>query len=136
MPTGEWQIDRMGRRRAVKRKQKRVMLTALGVYGDGHWEILTWQLANTEDAAAWRTFLGDLYVKGITEQSTELVVSDGAKGLAKALYSHSPGVPHQRCIFHKIKNIADYLQYAELMVAASGVICSITGRTPVIEVRV
>ena len=120
VPTGEWQSDSLGRRRAVKRKQKRVMLTALGIYGDGHWEILTWQLANTEDAAAWSNFLGALYVKGVTEQSTELVVSDGAKGLAKALYSHLPGVPHQRCIFHKIKNISDYLQYSELMVDAWG----------------
>jgi len=120
VPTGEWQRDSMGRRRAVKRKQKRVMLTALGIYGDGHWEILTWQLADSEDAPAWSSFLGTLYVKGITEQSTELVVSDGAKGLAKALYSHLPGVPHQRCIFHKIKTISDYLLYSELKVDACG----------------
>jgi transposase-like protein len=120
VPTGEWQRDSMGRRRAVRRKQKRVMLTALGIWDDGHWEILTWQLANTEDAAAWSRFLGALYVKGVTEQSTELVVSDGSKGLAKALYSHLPGVPHQRCIFHKIKSISDYLQYEELKVGDWG----------------
>jgi transposase-like protein len=120
VPTGEWHLDGMGRRRAVRRKQKRVMLTALGIYGDGHWEILTWQLADTEDTLAWSRLLGALYVKGITEQSTELVVSDGAKGLAKALYSHLPGVPHQRCIFHKIKNIADYLLYSELKIDACG----------------
>lgn len=116
VPTGQWHHDSMGRRRTVRRKQKRVMLTALGVWDDGHWEILTWQLAHTEDAAAWSRFLGALYVKGITEQSTKLVVSDGSKGLAKALYSHLPGVPHQRCIFHKIKSISDYLQYEELKV--------------------
>lgn len=120
VPTGEWQLDSMSRRRAVRRKQKRVMLTALGVYGDGHWKILTWQLANAEDAPAWSSLLSTLYTKGITEQSTELAISDGAKGLAKALYSHLPGVPHQRCIFHKIKNISDYLLYSELKVDAWG----------------
>jgi transposase-like protein len=99
----------------VKRKQKQVMLTALGIWGDGHWEILTWQLASEEDAASWGALLGTLYTKGITEETTELIVSDGAKGLDKALYSHLWGVPHQRCIFHKIKNIADHLQYRELM---------------------
>jgi len=120
VPTGEWKSDNMGRRRPVKQKQKRVMLTALGIFDDGHWEILTWQLACQEDAAAWSTFIGTLYVKGITEHTTQLIVSDGAKGLEKALYSHLYGVPHQRCIFHKIKNIADHLQYGELMVDVAG----------------
>jgi putative transposase len=114
VPTGEWQTDCSGRRRAVKHQQKRVMLTALGLWADGHWEILSWQLATAEDAPSWSAFLGTLYTKGITEQTTQLVVSDGAKGLDKALYSHLYGVPHQRCIFHKIKNITDHLQYAVL----------------------
>ena len=118
VPTGEWKTDASGRRRAVKGQQKLVMLTALGLWDDGHWEILTWQLAANEDAASWGTFVGTLYRKGITEATTQLIVSDGTKGLDKALYSHLYGVPHQRCIFHKIKNIADHLQYRELMAEA------------------
>ena len=114
VPTGEWKTDSSGRRRAVKHKQKRVMLTALGLWDDGHWEILSWQLAMEEDASSWSAFIGTLYTKGITEQTTQLIVSDGSKGLEKALYSHLYGVPHQRCIFHKIKNITDHLQYAAL----------------------
>jgi putative transposase len=120
VPTGAWQTDRSGRRRTVKHQQKRVMLTALGLWDDGHWEILSWQLAPEEDAASWSTFVGTLYTKGITEQTTQLVVSDGAKGLDKALYSHLSGVPHQRCIFHKIKNITDHLQYQELRADTGG----------------
>ena len=113
VPTGEVKEDASGRQRAVKRQQKRVMLTALGIWGDGHWEILSWHLASQEDAPAWSTLVGALYTKGVTEETTQLVVSDGAKGLDKALYSHLYGVPHQRCIFHKIKNIADYLTYTD-----------------------
>jgi transposase-like protein len=118
VPTGEVKEDASGRQRAVKRQQKRVMLTALGIWGDGHWEILSWHLASQEDAPAWSTLVGALYTKGVTEETTQLVVSDGAKGLDKALYSHLYGVPHQRCIFHKIKNIADYLKYTDLIDAA------------------
>jgi len=115
VPNGECVPDASGRQRTVKRKQKRVMLTALGIWGDGHWEILSWHLASQEDAPAWSTFVGALYTKGVTKETTQLVVSDGAKGLDKALYSHLYGVPHQRCIFHKIKNITDHLQYADLL---------------------
>jgi putative transposase len=109
VPTGEITQDSSGRKRAVKRKQQRVMLTALGIWPDGHWEILSWHLAANEDAPSWGALVGTLYTKGVTEQTTQLIVSDGSAGLEKALYSHLYGVPHQRCIFHKIKNIADHL---------------------------
>ena len=112
--TGEVKSDRLGRQRPVKHKEKRVMLTALGLWDDGHWEMLTWQLAPGEDAGSWGRLLAALYRKGLTEETTRLIVSDGAQGLDKALYSHCWEVPHQRCIFHKSKNIADYLQYTAL----------------------
>lgn len=115
VPTGDIKRDAVGRKRPVKHKEKRVMLTALGIWEDGHWEILTWQLAPGEDAGSWGTLLGTLYTKGITEETTQLIVSDGGQGLEKALYSHLWGVPQQRCIFHKIKNIADHLQYTTLV---------------------
>jgi putative transposase len=113
-PTGEMTGDTRGRRRAVKRKQKRVMLSALGVWPDGHWEIVHWQIAEGENAQTWKTFFGQLYAKGLTQETTKLVVSDGAQGLEKGLADHFSGVPHQRCVLHKIKNIADHLLYGEL----------------------
>jgi transposase-like protein len=118
VPTGEWKTDASGRRRAVKHQQTRVMRTALGIWDDGHGEMLTWQLATEEEAAAWGTLVGTLYVKGITEPTTQLVVSDGARGLAKALDSHLYGVPHQRWLLHKIQHIADHLQYTDLRAEA------------------
>jgi hypothetical protein len=60
VPTGEVQEDARGRQRAVKRQQKRVMLTALGIWGDGHWEILSGHLASQEAAPAWSTLVGAL----------------------------------------------------------------------------
>jgi transposase-like protein len=118
VPTGDFTRDAVGRKRPVKHQAKRVMLTARGIWDDGHWEILTWPLASGEDAASWGALLGTLYGKGMTEETTQLIVSDGAQGLDKALYSHLWGVPHQRCLFHKIKNIAEHLQATELMAEA------------------
>ena len=49
-PTGDYRHDAQGRRRSVKRKQKRVVLSALGVWPDGHWEIVPWKVAEGERA--------------------------------------------------------------------------------------
>ena len=117
-PSGEMTMDTQGRRRAVKRKEKRVMLSALGVWPDSHWEIVHWQLAQGENEPAWKAFFGQLYAKGLTEETTKLVVSDGAQGLEHALDYHFYGVPHQRCVFHKIKNIADHLVHSALEMEA------------------
>src|SRR5262249_22405367 len=119
-PTGECRLDAQGRRRAVKRKQKRVVLSALGVWPDGHWEIVHWEVAEGERADTWKAFFGELYLKGVTEATTALVVSDGANGLESALDHHLYGVAHQRCIFHKIKQLADHLVFGELQVEPSG----------------
>ena len=113
-PTGDHGLDTQGRLRAVKRKEKRVVLSALGLWGDGHWEIVHWQSATGETEASWHHFLGELSHKGLTEETTKLVGSDGSSGLESALDDHVYGVPHQRCIFHKIKNLADHLVFDEL----------------------
>src|SRR5262249_59051110 len=93
---------------------------ALGVWPGGHWEIVHWQVAEGERADSWKAFFGELYRKGITEATTDLVVSDGANGLESALDYHLYGVAHQRCIFHKIKQLADHLVFGELQVEPSG----------------
>jgi putative transposase len=113
-PTGEIKVDSQGRRRPAKRKHRRVVLSALGMWPDGHWEIVHWQIAEGETAESWQAFFGHLQKKGMTQQTTELVVSDGAKGLESALDRYLLGVPHQRCIFHKMKNLADHLVFNDL----------------------
>jgi len=115
-PSGKMTVDSQGRRRAVKRKQKRVMLSALGVWPDGHWDIVHWQIAAGENETTWKTFFGQLSAKGLTEETTKLVVSDGAQGLESALAYQFHGVPHQRGVFHKIKHIADHLLSSALEV--------------------
>ena len=84
-PTGHVKRDAQGRRRAAQRKQTRVVLTALGVWPAGHWDIRCWQLAAPENAAAWDAFWQALSAQGGTAETTHLGVSDGAAGLATAL---------------------------------------------------
>ena len=108
-PTGEITVDSQGRRRPAKRKHRRVVLSALGMWPDGHWDIVHWQIAEGETAESWQAFLGHLQKKGMTRQTTELVGSDGAKGLESALDRYLLGIPPQRCIFHKMKTLANHL---------------------------
>jgi transposase-like protein len=84
----DYKVDTRGCRRAAKHKQKRVILTALGLWPDDCWAIVYWQVAVTENAMAWNAFPGKLYTKGITEETPQLVVSDGAKGIDSTLDRH------------------------------------------------
>jgi transposase-like protein len=113
-PPGDHGQDAQGRLRAVKRKDQRVVLSALGLWDDGHWEIVHWQIATGETAAAWPHCLGERYQKGRTDETTTLIISGGSKGLESALDDHDYGVPHQRGLFPKIKNLADHLVFDAL----------------------
>jgi len=118
-PSDEIKADALGRRRYAKRKQNRVVLSALGVWPDGHWEIVHWHIAEGETADSWQTLFKELQSKGITPETTQLVVSDGAPGLESALDRYLWGVPHQRCLFHKIKNLADHLVLNDLQLESA-----------------
>jgi transposase-like protein len=106
-PTGEIRPDRRGRRRAVKARRKVAVLVALGVWGhSGRWEVLDWELAEDESKAAWEQLLTRLEARGVyRERGLELIVHDGGKGLSAALDYLFPTVPHQRCVFHKLRNV-------------------------------
>jgi len=58
--------------------------------------------------ANWKQFFRHLKAKGLDTDEVQLVVSDGRPGLHTAIRSQFPDtVKHQRCIFHKLKNLAD-----------------------------
>ena len=62
-----------------------VVRSALGVWPDGHWEIVHGKGAEGERADPWKACFGALSLKGVPEATTDLVVSDGANGLESAL---------------------------------------------------
>lgn len=115
VPTGGTYRDRQGRQRARKGRIKRPILLAMGVWPEQDYaEILAWTLADGEDEDAWRTFLSQLEAAGIRgETGLEILIHDGGSGLCAALQTVFFGALHQRCLFHKLRNIARAIQLPE-----------------------
>ncbi len=110
-PNGAMRTDRKGRRRAVKGRFKRCVLIALGVWPEtGRQEVLAWQLTEGEGFTAWLGFLSQLEDQGLLGGQLSLIIHDGGAGLCAALRFLEVGVPEQRCLFHKLKNIAKAIE--------------------------
>ena len=111
-PTGATQTDRAGRRRTTKAKEKVCLLVALGLYPQsGRWGVLGWTLADSEGEAEWERLLVPLETRGLyRERGLELFIHDGGSGLRAALDLMYPHIPHQRCLFHKLRNLRAAIQ--------------------------
>jgi len=80
-----------------------VVLMALGVRATGEKVVLALRLVSDETTAAWGLLLEDLTRRGLARP--QLVLSDGSDGAQAALERTWPGVPHQRCLVHKLRNL-------------------------------
>lgn len=116
-PTGATHTDRAGRQRATKAKEKVCLLVALGLYPQtGRWGILSWTLADSESQAEWERLLIPLETRGLyRERGVELFIHDGGSGLIAALNLMYPHSPHQRCLFHKLRNLRSAIQVPTAM---------------------
>ena len=90
-------------------KTKKVLLVVLGVKADGSKELLGFQLANSESESWWWGFLSDLKQRGLLGKNLEVIVSDEAGDLVKAIQALYPRVSHQLCTFHKANDIGEHL---------------------------
>jgi transposase-like protein len=73
-------------------------------------------MVDQETKDNWKKFFRNLLVKGLDTSQLQLLVGDGRPGLHTAIRSVFPKtVKHQRCIFHKLKNLADNLTYKNLV---------------------
>lgn len=71
-------------------------------------------MAEDESKAAWEGLLTCLENRGVyRERGLELIVHDGGKGLAAALNFLYPTVPHQRCVFHKLRSIWQAIAFSD-----------------------
>jgi hypothetical protein len=105
--TSQTNTDRLGRQRMVKTRHKVCVLVALGLYPQSQrWGILGWEVADSESQAAWERLLLSLEQRGLfRERGLELFIHDGGSGLIAALTLLYPHLPHQRCLFHKLRNL-------------------------------
>jgi putative transposase len=110
--TGETRTDQTGRMRLVKKAKKVPILAVQGVWPTTkRTQLLAWMRADSEDAASWQKFLEALYEAGLTpENGLTLLVSDGSTGFRNAYENIYWQVPLQRCVFHKLRNIAQTLR--------------------------
>jgi len=105
--------DKLGRRRVVKQRVKLPVLIALGVWPEeGRSRVLDWEIATeaAEDRDNWLRLLNRLEERGLApHQGLTLFIHDGGSGLIAALTELFPDVPRQRCVFHKLRNLAHAL---------------------------
>jgi transposase-like protein len=113
--TGEVRQDKKGRFRPVKQAKKIPILAAQGVWpATGRTELLAWMQAEGEDEKSWQTFMERLWEAGLTpENGLKLLVSDGGTGFEAAYQKMYWFVLRQRCVFHKLRNLAHALKFAQ-----------------------
>jgi len=106
------------RRRRPRRGRKRLaaLLVAWGLRHDGREELVDFQaVEGPETYEAWSAFLTRLEGRGLRpwnrwDEQLEMIVTDGDAGLEAACDLVWPTVPRQRCVFHRLQNVARRLR--------------------------
>jgi transposase-like protein len=114
-PNGQVCRDRKDRKRAVKGRFKVPVMIAMGVWPDSdRCEILSWVQGESESAEEWVKFLDALEAQGICGRNgLKLIIHDGGLGLCSALQTVWFDAEQQRCLFHKLRNIAKAIRLSE-----------------------
>ena len=99
---------------------KKVMLCALGLREDGTKELLSFRLVDKEDSSSWESFLVDLKSRGLAGKQVKLITTDGNPGLIKAVKAVYPFLAIQRCIVHKLRNVAVKLRRVHMTPCMAG----------------
>lgn len=89
---------------------KGVLLAAVGIKRNGQKEIIGARLCDSESEKDWTSFLIDVKTRGLAGKNLELVTTDGGPGLLAALKTIYPFKKRQRCIAHKLRNMASRLK--------------------------
>lgn len=79
------------------------LYTSIGVNSNGIRQILSMDIYSSEDEMDWNNFFFKLQERGLT--GVKLVISDGHKGIMKAVRESFPESLWQYCHFHFIKNL-------------------------------
>lgn len=96
---------------------KRVLLlVAYGIRDNGTRQLLAFLRANSESQNGWEGLLNDLRQRGLSGSKLQLITTDGCPGLAAALETVYPRVPHQRCWVHKMRNLLGHVRKRDYQV--------------------
>jgi len=89
--------------RQRSRYVNQAVLLIVGVRADGYREILGIKIADREDEGFWLSLFEDLKNRGLV--GTQLVISDGHKGIRNAVHRAFPGASWQLCHVHFLRAI-------------------------------
>ena len=89
--------------RVKSRYINRAFLVVTGINEDGYREILGARIADGEDESFWSGLFDDLKLRGLS--GVDLVVSDGHKGILKAVQESFLGASWQMCHVHFIRSV-------------------------------
>ncbi len=85
---------------------------ALAVRGDGSREVLGMWLSDNEGAAYWTSVFNEIKTRGCND--ILIAVTDGLKGMTKAIETVFPKTIHQTCIVHLLRNSTAFVSYKDL----------------------
>jgi transposase-like protein len=81
--------------------ENKALFIVSGIRNDGLREILGTRLADSEDSLFWQDLFEDLKERGL--RGVKLIVSDGHKGIQKAVRESFIGSSWQMCHIHLIR---------------------------------
>ena len=93
--------------------RRRMVLCAYGITVEGQRELIDFLVVSAEGEDTWKSFLLDLYRRGLKGVHLQLITTDGQKGAIKALHYVWPRVAHQRCWVHKLRNLENRLKASQ-----------------------
>lgn len=81
----------------------KAFMVALAIKSDGHREVVSFNVYDTENDYCWKQFLADLRNRGL--RSIDLIISDAHRSIRKAIAEVYPDTAWQRCQVHFLRNI-------------------------------
>jgi putative transposase len=93
--------------------KKRSLLCCHGIDKFGHREMIDFTIGDGESEADWTRLANSLYKRGLTGETTDLIIVDGSPGLRAALNMVYPEVDVQRCWVHKLRNVSNKLKKSD-----------------------
>jgi len=93
--------------------ENKVILTALTRDRKGKKELIGFQIAEGETIENWRGFLVNLKSRGLKGKNLKLITVDGNPALLAALKEIFPFCNVQRCLAHKMRNVASKLKRSQ-----------------------
>jgi len=99
--------------------RNKAVYLALGVLPDGTRDILGLWIENTEGAKFWMKVFNDQKTRGVND--ILIAVTDGLKGMPKALQAVFPATTLQTCIVHLIRNSLAYASWKDRKTLAAAI---------------